>query len=356
MTHHPSLIILSNVVVIKAFPKRKTWLNRSMPFRLRVSLAILLGLLTLIFVGPFVTPVRPLENMVSASSLADETSQFIKLNGVDIHYKTAGDPNSEQSFILLHGFGSSVYTWHELMPALAKLGFVIAFDRPAFGLTERLLREDWGEDNPYTPEAQLAFIDALMNAFNLSQTILVGHSAGGAIAAEFALENPEKVSQLILLDATLYSNGSVPAWSKFILYSPQFNRIGPLLMRQFSGKPGTEFLESSWYSPAAIDEQTRTAYKEPLSIIDWDKALWELSRASKEPKLANRLQELSTATLVISGENDNIVPLRFSEQAAKDLANANFASIADCGHVPQEECPQETQRTILEWLAKQGLN
>lgn len=327
-----------------------------MPFRLRVSLAILLGLFTLVFVGPLITTVRPLENTVSAKSLADETSQFIKLNGVDIHYKTAGDPTSERSFILLHGFGSSVYSWHELMPALSDLGFVIAFDRPAFGLTERLLKEDWGEDNPYTPEAQLAFIEALMNAFNLTDSILVGHSAGGAIAAEFTLENPEKVSQLILLDATLYSNGSVPAWSKFILYSPQFNRIGPLLMRQFSGKPGTEFLESSWYNPANIDEQTRAAYQEPLSINDWDKALWELSRASKEPKLANRLQELNTPTLVMSGEDDKIVPLRFSEQAAQDLVNATLVTIADCGHVPQEECPQETQTALLEWLARQGLN
>ena len=60
---------------------------------------------------------------------------------------------------LLHGFAASTFSWREVLPSLAQWGRTVAFDRPAFGLTERPLPEtwqgNWTTQNPYTLDAQV---------------------------------------------------------------------------------------------------------------------------------------------------------------------------------------------------------
>ena len=89
--------------------------------------------------------------------------------------------------MLLRGFGASTFSWREAVAPLAERGRVIAFDRPAFGLTERILRGDWNPDewpggSPYTPEAQADLSIALLDALEIDEAVLVGHSAGGTVA------------------------------------------------------------------------------------------------------------------------------------------------------------------------------
>lgn len=323
-----------------------------MPFRIKISLAILLSLLTLVIVGPLITTVRPLENTVEAQSLADTDSQFIDLPGLKVHYKTAGDPAAKHTFILMHGFGSSLYSWHNLMPVLAEQGYVIAFDRIAFGLTERPLKGTWKGESPYSDKAQREQLLEFMDALGISKAVFVGHSSGAALAAEFALEHPEKVEALVLFDPAVFRTGGAPAWSRFLLNTPQMNRIGPLLMRQFGGEPGINFLKAAWNDPAKLTDADMAAYQKPLTINDWDKALWELSKANQNTNLAKSLAQLQQPVLVLAGEEDKVVPLEFSQRLADELGNAEFKTFANCGHVPQEECSEEVVPEVLSWLAK----
>ncbi|KAJ8537165.1 hypothetical protein K7X08_035566 [Anisodus acutangulus] len=161
--------------------------------------------------------------------LADPDSCFCEFNGVQIHHKiydvesvatnlseegTSSQPpsaNTKVNFpmILLHGFGASVYSWSRVMKPLAQItgAKVLAFDRPAFGLTTRLNHanhssqgsEDTRPFNPYSMIfsvlATLYFIDFLAAL----KTILVGHSAGSLVAVEAYFEAPERVAALILV-------------------------------------------------------------------------------------------------------------------------------------------------------------
>ena len=148
-----------------------------MPFRIRVTLAVLLSFLGFMIIMPLILPIAPLSDTVSAKELADEDSQFVDINGVELHYKTYGAAEAQTTFVLLHGFGSSLYTWHEVAPSLSDFGRVTVFDRPAAGLTERVLRGDW-ETNPYVDEAQVALTLALMDELGIDEAVLVGHSSG----------------------------------------------------------------------------------------------------------------------------------------------------------------------------------
>ena len=131
-------------------------------------------LLSLIFacvttaLGPFVVPVPTLDGLVSEQEFVDPDSQFIEINGVNIHYKEAGA--GERTFILLHPFGGSTYWWREVMDEFAKYGRVIAYDRPAFGLTERPLPGEW-EENPYGMKANVEILRELLDSMGVATPI-----------------------------------------------------------------------------------------------------------------------------------------------------------------------------------------
>lgn len=323
-----------------------------MPFRIRITVAILLALLILLLVGPLFVPIQPLEDTVPPHELAYPDSKFASLSGLSVHYQERGA--GQPAFVLLHGFGSSTFTWREVLEPLGDLGYAVAFDRPAFGLTSRPLRGEWQGENPYTPEAQVELTVKLMDKLGIKEAILIGNSSGGTVAIQVALEHPERVKALILVDAAVYDLGGPPAWIKPLLGSPQMDRLGPLIMRQLGGEAGTTVLKSGWFDKEKLTEEILAGYRRPLRAENWDKALWEVTKASRPPKLAPRLDNLDVPTLVISGAEDTIVPLQLSERLASDIPGAELVVLEQCGHLPQEECPEAFMDAVSDFVKELG--
>ena len=311
----------------------------------RIAGSILLILLVILLIGPFLVPVPPLENTVSAESLADEDSKFIEVNGVSVHYKTYGE--GEPTFILLHGFGASLFSWREVVEPIAEYGTVIAYDRPAFGLTERPM--EWEGESPYSQDSQVELVIGLMDALGIEQATLVGNSAGGTVSMLTALKYPERVTSLILVDPAVYAGGGAPAWIRPLLGTPQFDHLGPLFARQLEAQ-GTEFLKTAWHDPSKITPEIFEGYQQPLQVENWDKALWELTVSSRESGLAERVSEFDLPILVITGDDDRIVPTEQSLRLAEELPNAELAVIPQCGHVSHEECPTEFMQAVTDFL------
>ena len=316
--------------------KRKFWL---------LSLAaLLLGVL----VVPLLIPVPELTDTVPIETLADDDSLFIDVNGLNVHYKMMGE--GEPTFILLHGFGASLFSWHAVMPELAKYGTVIAYDRPAFGLTERPL--EWADgENPYSPAAQVELVIGLMDELGIEQAILVGNSAGGKVAFETALNYPQRVQALVAVDAAVYAGGGAPPFVRPLLKTPQFRHLGPLIARQIE-KNGDDFIRSAWHDPSKITEETWEGYHKPLRAENWDRALWEMTLASEASDLEERLNELTLPVLVITGDDDRIVPTEQSLRLADELPNATLNVIAESGHLPHEEKPAEFMQAVTDFLTQ----
>ena len=309
-----------------------------------------IGLTVLIvfaLIGPFFIPVPPLENTVPAESLADEDSQFIELNGLNVHYKTYG--TGEPVFILLHGFGASLFSWHEVTTPLAEYGTVIAYDRPAFGLTERPL--EWKGESPYSQDSQVELVIGLMDALGIEKATLVGNSAGGTVSMLTALKYPERIESLILVDPAVYAGGGAPAWIRPLLGTPQMRHVGPLIARQIQAQ-GVEFIKTAWHDPSKISQATFDGYQKPLQVEDWDKALWELTLSSRESGLTERVNEFNLPILVITGDDDRIVPTEQSLRLAAEIPNADLVVIPQCGHLPHEECPDEFMQAVQDFLGK----
>jgi len=312
----------------------------------RAAGIILAAFILIISFGPFLIPVPPLENTVSVEQLVDADSKFVEVNGVNVHYKTWGQ--GEPTFILLHGFGASIFSWREVTEPLAQFGTVISYDRPAFGLTERPM--EWEGESPYGSQAQVDIVIGLMDALNVEKAILVGNSAGGTVSMQVALQHPDRVEALILVDAAVYAGGGAPSWSRPLLKTPQMNHVGPLIARQLQAQ-GTEFLKTAWHDPSKITPEIFAGYEKPLQVDNWDKALWQLTVASQESGLTERLSEITMPALVITGDDDRIVPTEQSLRLADELPNAELKVIAQSGHLPHEEKPLEFMQAVTEFLA-----
>ncbi len=312
----------------------------------RALLVVILAALLFVLIGPFVVPLPPLEDTVPPEELADPDSQFADAGGLKVHYKTAGA--GAPAFPLLHGFGASLFSWRGVMGSLGRMGSVLAFDRPAFGLTERPLQ--WDGANPYSPQAQVDLAAAMLDRMGVEQGVLVGHSAGGTVAMLTALRYPERVRALVLVDPSVYRGGGAPAWIKPLLGTPQLRRIGPLLVRGI-GSRGEAVIRTAWHDPGKITPGVIEGYRKPLKAHDWDRALWELTLASEESRLAGRLGELKMPVLVVTGDDDRIVPTADSIRLAGELPNATLAVVPNCGHLPHEERPAQFMKALREFVA-----
>ena len=315
---------------------------------LKITLIIIAVLLVVVLVGPFLIPVPSLENTLPPQDLADPDSVFLEINDLNVHLKIRG--SGEPVFILLHGFGASTFSWREVIDPLSAYGMVIAYDRPAFGLTERPI--NWEGQNPYSQESNLDLLIGLMDAMRIEQAILVGNSAGGTLATAFKLAYPERVQALIQVNAAIYQTRPDAPLLNWLLRTPQVDHIGPLITRRLAGEQGDAFIRSAWSDPTPVltNPEIIAGYRKPLMAENWDRALWEHTKATRAPGLAERLDQIQVPTQVIAGEDDQIVPLENSLRLAADIPGSSLVVIENCGHLPQEECLGDFLAAIVNHL------
>lgn len=310
----------------------------------KTGIALLILILSLLIL-PLIIPIPTAKGVVPVQQLADEDSLFVQVDDIAFHYKTAG--SGAPPLVLLHGFGASVYSWREVMPALAEQHRVYAYDRLAFGLTER--PTEWKGDNPYTRSASLAQLEELLQTWQVESPILIGNSAGGTLAIAYTLAHPDAVHALILVSPAVGNGGSPYSNLGWLLQTPQLQRIGPLLVRGIQ-RSGLELVDQAWHTPAKQPPDTLPLYTKPLQAENWDFALWQYSTASAGTTLNTQLSDLNLPVLVITGDDDRVVPTQSSIKAAGQIPNASLVVLPNCGHVPQEECPEAFLTAVNEFL------
>ena len=266
---------------------------------------------------------------------------FVKIGGVNYHYTEYPGPG--QDIFLLHGFASSTYSWEKIAPLLQAKGYhVWALDMKGFGWSDKPDGAD------YSPWQLMAEVNAWMEWMGLKKVVFVGNSLGGAIAWNMALDHQDKVKKLVLIDAAGFMHGT------------------PLPVR-LSGLPGAaaaarlvfgrwvveDGLEQVYFDPSRITEAQIDAYYDRLrteNALDALTALGHSVSGINTDQYASRIPEVSVDTLIIWGRDDKWIPVEDGFQFKKALPNAKLVLIPFCGHIPQEEQPDETARILLDFL------
>ncbi len=319
---------------------------------MKLRTKVILGsLAAAILIGPFLVPVNSSGTMTkeeAAAELWGGRSEFVEILDHEVHLVTAGNPESDRLILLLHGFGASAFSFRDVLEPLAEHGFVVAYDRAAFGFTER--PESW-DVNPYSAAGQLQVIDGLIERFGSGkEVVLVGHSAGGSLAAGYALDNQEKLSGLVLEAPAIYTTGGGPAWFNWVFDIPQLDHLGPLAVASIATS-GLDLLDRSYNDPSQITDEVLSGYTAPLNVKGWERAFWEFNKAPRSLGVAERLAELTMPVLVITGDNDLVVATADSIRLAAELPNAELVVIDQTGHLPNEEKPREFATAIIQYLS-----
>lgn len=312
----------------------------------RVGLVVL----ALLLIVPFLIPVET-SGIRTNKEVAGAGATFATAQGIEIFYEKTDfvcqegkDCSNPPVIFLMHGFGANTFSFRELTQPLSELGEVIAYDRPGFGLSER--PTSWEGENPYGSVGQDLILDELIERFaNGRDVILVGHSAGGTLAAQYAIDNKDAVKGLILISPAILSTGGSPAWLNWIYSIPQLDHLGPLLVSSIASS-GMDLLNESWFNPALITEDVKAGYREPLDVIGWEEGFWEFNRAPRAFDIRDRLDEITIPTLLITGDTDTVVATKDTEALATMIQNSVLFVIPQSGHLAQEETPEDTMKAI----------
>jgi pimeloyl-ACP methyl ester carboxylesterase len=309
-----------------------------------------LVLLALFLIVPFLVPVETTGTR-TYKEVAGAGATFATAQGVEIFYEKTEfvcqedkDCSNPPVIFLMHGFGANTFSFREIVEPLSELGEVIAYDRPGFGLSQR--PTSWEGENPYGSTGQDLILDELIESFATGRdVILVGHSAGGTLAAQYVVDNKDAIQGLILISPAVLTTGGSPSWLNWIFSIPQIDHLGPLLVSSIASS-GMDLLNESWFNLELITEEVKTGYREPLEVIGWEEGFWEFNRAPRTFDVKDRLDEITVPTLLITGEKDTVVATKDTEALATMIQNSVLFVIPQSGHLAQEETPEDTMKAI----------
>jgi pimeloyl-ACP methyl ester carboxylesterase len=108
----------------------------------------------------------------------------------------------------------------------------------------------------------------------------------------------------------------------------------------------------AWHDPSRIDPAVYEGYRRPLRADNWDKALYEFTIAGNPVNYSGHLKDLAMPVLVITGDDDRIVPAARSIQLSREIPGSELVVLNDCGHVPQEECPDQFIPSVKAFLER----
>ena len=103
---------------------------------------------------------------------------------------------------------------------------------------------------------------------------------------------------------------------------PQIRNLAPLLVRTIAGDMGNDTIRMAWHDPSRIEPKVYEGYRKPLKADNWDKALYEFTIAGNPVDYSERLANLTMPVLVVTGDDDRIVPTDQSMQLSREIPGA----------------------------------
>jgi pimeloyl-ACP methyl ester carboxylesterase len=267
-------------------------------------------------------------------------AHYIRVDGTNVRYIDAGRGTS---VIFLHGLGASMYAWRGNLAPVESAGFrVLAFDNRGFGFSEKPAH---GYSNADYARLLVAFMDSL----HLPDAVLVGHSMGGAIAAQCAITYPKRVRGLVLIDAAGF--GVRAPMALRIVGWPGVGRLASGLRSRWMTR---RLLRSTYADPSRVRPEDVDQYYAPVAEPDFGRALHGVLREFRFDALAGRLTRVPLPTLVLWGERDEWIPASLGRALALELPRVAYLSVPNAGHALPEEAPVEVNHLLIAFL-KEGI-
>ena len=271
------------------------------------------------------------------------TSTAETSSSINLHQKEygSGDP-----VLCVHGLGANIFTWRHFVSPFSQWNKLILVDLRGFGSSPK------PDNTHYSIEQHADDIYQIVLNNDLTKLTLIGNSLGGGIALLVAIrlceQEPKRLSKLVLIDAGAYKE-YLPGYLKLMR-----SFLGKLVVYLTPSKPAARFvLRASYYDKTKITEEQVKAYADPIASEGGRNGLLQTARqcipANSEDLIA-KLNRINVPTLILWGKEDRVIPIKVAELLNQDLPNSRLEVFEQCGHIPQEEKPEETIASISRFM------
>ena len=273
---------------------------------------------------------------------APPPSQFLAVDGMQVHLRDEGPRDDSVPIVLLHGTSSSLHTWDGWADSLKGTRRVIRFDLPGFGLTGP------APDGDYGMTAYVRFVTHVLDTLGAHRVVLAGNSLGGWIAWRVAVARPELVQRLVLVDAAGYpfESQSVPIGFR-LARIPVLNKLVQRILPRsvVEGSVRNVFGDPAKVTPALVDRYYDITRREGNRAA----LVARFSQGRADPD-TTAIRTIRQPTAILWGELDRLIPQDNATRFARDIAGSRLLTFAKLGHVPHEEDPAVTFLAVRAFL------
>lgn len=270
-------------------------------------------------------------------------SKYFEVNQQKLHYI---DEGAGEVVLFVHGTPSWSFDYRNVIKDLSQEYRCVAIDHIGFGLSDKPKEYDYATLN------HSKTLEKFILENDLKDITLVVHDFGGPIAMNFAIQHPDRIKRLVVLNSWLWSSEDDPEFIKFskILRSP----LLPFLYRRLNFSP--KYILPKSFGENSLSKKTLKQYTKPfanssqrngtlafakslLNDQEWFEKLWaEKAAISKKP------------TLFIWGMKDPIITPKNLEKFQSGFSNSTVVQLKTSGHFPQEEAPEEVAQAIRSFM------
>ncbi|HEY9799711.1 MAG TPA: alpha/beta fold hydrolase [Leptolyngbyaceae cyanobacterium] len=272
------------------------------------------------------------------------------------YIRASRDDQHKTPLILLHGFGASIGHWRHNLEVLGESHTVYALDMLGFGGSQKAPAN-------YSIELWVEQVYDFWRAFIRQPVVLIGNSNGSLISLAAAAAHPEMVKGIVMMslpDPSLEQE-MIPPFLRPLVITIKNIVASPILLKPvfyFVRRPSVLRLWAglAYANPAAITDELIDILAGPPQDRGSARAFSALFKAAIavnfSPSVKALLPKLTIPMLLIWGQKDRFVPPILANQFAQYNEKLQLLNLEDVGHCPHDECPEQVNQAILDWMEK----
>ena len=283
---------------------------------------------------------------------AKGASDFLELaDGSKIHFRDEGNKDGKV-LLLVHGFNGSLFNYEPLVPYLSDNYRVISLDLPAHGLTGAV------ESDLYSHKAYQNVIEEVVKILEVKKFYFVGHSMGGMIAWRYALDNLDQLNGLIIIGSAFFGNEqefedfqtiNAPPVAFELIESKFFIRLLEFITPRILVKEG---ISQSVYDQSIVTDELVDQFHDIILMEGTRVSIGKLAEVHEDDFIADPLdlRKITIPSLIIHGEEDNLVDIRFIDHFMEQIPNSKLISYPKTGHMIPMEIPLKLSKDIKHFI------
>jgi pimeloyl-ACP methyl ester carboxylesterase len=283
----------------------------------------------------------------AATVTTEPTNRYVDVEGLTLHYLDWGGDPEKRTFLLLHGGAAHAHWWDSVAPLLTPYGRVIALDFRGHG------RSQWARPPHYGPPAYVDDVRGLLENLG-TRVVLVGHSMGGAVAQWVAVNYPQLLDALIIVDAP---HGPPPLFRRLMWRwrrrsqggkRPELRAAGAII-RKFRLQPPETNLTRLELERLALKGAEQLASGAWAFRFDPETRAWRKNGARmNKPKLRN----ITMPTLLLRGDKSGLVSPRHVRRMHRKICGSVMKEIPGAYHHVPLDNPNDTAAAIIDFVEK----